>query len=388
MYVAEGHPLPKETFDVLADTHGLHCVSMYIPMDKTGKEQNLHLAQANLKTCIKEAHLALAKYQVPEDEIKKYLKPITKLVNNIELWRNPADGLAIFLGTRGLSYYKLPIAFTNQTYVGDHFYLKPLLSLYHSDGVYYILELSQDYVKLYEASRYAFKDLFVEDFAPDQLEKSVGFDYKPKMLQFRSGHAVHGGSFHGHGEGKDDTLKELKTFFRAIDKGVKKAITNQNAPLVLACVDSLYPVYKEVNSHSNLYHKNISGDPEFKNKTILHEQSWKVIQEYFEKAKKEKISRFTELYNTPKTAYEVSEIIPAVLQGKVDTLFVQKGVDLYGRYDKENLSLTVDDKSSIGNSSLINLAAVQTFIKGGEIYFLGSDEMPIKDRPLNALFRY
>ncbi|MBQ0732896.1 hypothetical protein [Aquimarina celericrescens] len=388
MYVSENHPLPKENFEALADTHGLHCVSIYLPMHKTGKEQNEHLAQANLKRSIKDVHQALAAYQMHESEIKKYLKPIEELITNTKLWRNPSDGLAIFLGTRGLSYYTLPIVFETTTYVSDHFYLKPLLPLYYGDGLYYVLELSQDYIKLYEASRYNFKDLFIEDFVPDQLEKVVGFDYKPKMLQFRSGQATHGGSFHGHGEGKDDTIKELQTFFRTIDKGIHKVLSNRQAPLVLACVDSLYPVYKEVNSHPNLYDKNISGDPEFRNKIKLHEQSWKVIQEYFEMSKKKKITRFTELYNTPKTAYEISDIVPAALQGKIDTLFIQNGVDIFGRYNKENMKLTVHDKNKIGDASLINLTALQTFIKGGEIYFLGSDEMPIKNSPMNALFRY
>jgi len=346
------------------------------------------LAQAKLKSCIDDAQQTLLNYQLNKNEVKQYLEPIKALVNEIELWRNPSDGLVIFLSAEGLSYFKLPIAFDTMTYVGNRFYIKPLLPLYHGDGIYYVLELSQDYVKLYEATKYNFEDLFVEQFAPDQLEKSVGFDYKPKMLQFRSGQATHGGSFHGHGEGKDDTINELRKFFRAIDLGLQKVIPNKQAPLILACVNSLYPVYKEISSYPNLYDKNISGDSEYKNKKKLHEDSWGVMQEYFEKTKKEKIARVTEILHTPKIASVISDIVPAAIHGKIDTLFVQKGVELFGRYDKEKSVVTLDEKSDINNTALINLASAQAFKQGSKVYFLEPDEMPIQGRPMNALFRY
>ncbi|MCK5402112.1 MAG: hypothetical protein KAJ28_10815 [Flavobacteriaceae bacterium] len=389
MYTSKNHPLPEKKFEVLAAKRGSHCVSIYLPMHKTGKEQNEHLAQANLKSCIKEVHKALAKYQLQEDVINNYLKPIEELMVNIDLWRNPSEGLAIFLDKKGLNYYPFPISFDTQTYVADHFYLKPMLPLYHENGVYYLLELSQDYIKLYEATRYGFKDLYIEDFAPDQLEKAVGFDYKPKMLQFRSGQATHGaGSFHGHGEGKDDDKKELLTFFRAINLGVKKAITDRKAPLILACVDSLYNIYQEANSYPNLYNKHISGDPEFKDKKEMHQQSWELIQEYFKRTKNSKLDLFTEWYHTPKISQDPSEIILAAINGKIDTLFVRKGADLFGVYNKEKNHISFEDSKELNNTSLINLAAMYTFLQNGKVYELDAKEMPAKEQPINALFRF
>ncbi|WP_273568069.1 hypothetical protein [Maribacter halichondriae] len=288
-----------------------------------------------------------------------------------------------------MQYFKVPISFEASTYVSGHFYLKPLLPLYQNDGFYYLLELSQDYVKLYEASRYNFKDLYVEDFAPDRLEEAVGFDHKPKMLQFRSGQNVHGaGSFHGHGEGKDDNKKELLTFFRAVDKGVKKAITHKNVPLVLACVDHLVEVYKEASTYPELYHENVGGDPEFKVKTSLHQASWDLMESYFTKSQTEKALQFTELYHTQKTSYEIDDILHAALNGRVDTLFIADGDDIFGRYEMENNEVIIDYKHELNNTSLTNLAAMETFRQGGKVYSLPSNEMPVKESSMNAIFRY
>ena len=390
MQVTETHPLPKKTFEKLANQRAMNCISIYLPMDKKGKEQNKHLAQAHLKTCINEVHKLLAQHQMHEDEITTFLKPLEQLLSKVELWRNPSDGLAIFLNPKeGMTTYQVPIPFELQTYVANHYYLKPLLPLYQNDGYYYLLELSQDYVKLFEASRFSFKDVYVEDFAPDRLEEAVGFDFRPKMLQFRSGQNLHGaGSFHGHGEGKDDDKKELTTFFRAVDKGVKKTITNQNAPLVLACVDNLYNMYKKVSTYSKLHNKNIGGEPDFKNKKDLHQESWTLIKGYFEKTKKRKLEQFVELYHTQKTSYQVDAIISAALGGKINTLFIKKGADVYGLYDKENRKVMMEDRRMPHNISLTNKAALETFLQGGEVYLLDSDEMPIKESSLNAIFRY
>ena len=389
MNTSQHPPISKKEFEALASKRSSHSVSIYVPMYKTGKEQNEHLAQANFRRCINEAHRDLVKYALDEEEINNYLKPITNLISEVDLWRNPADGLAVFLNKDGLNYYLLPMAFEAHTYVADHFYLKPLLPLYHNDGVYYLLELSGDYVKLYKCSRYSCKELSIEDIVPDQLEKAVGFDYKSKMLQFRSGHATHGaGSFHGHGEGKDDRDEEMMAFFRAIDKGINQLISDKKAPLVLACSAPLHAMYKEANSYPNLFEKYLGGDPEFRDKKKMHQQSWELIKEHFQEIRKSKLNLFTELYHTSKISYTPSEIIPAALKGKIDTLFIRKGPDLFGLYNKENDTVRFDESKKLTNVSLLNFAAMHTFMQKGRVYELDPNDMPVQEQPLNAIFRY
>lgn len=390
MYTAEKHPLPKATFETLIEKNALYCVSIYLSMDKKGMQQNLHLAQALLKNCLEEVRVVLLQHQLQENEVEDYLDPIAQLLKKVDLWRNPSDGLAIFLDFEaGLQYYHIPIPFETQTYVASHFYLKPLLPIYHNDGVYYLLELSRDYVKLYEASRYHFEDLYVEDFAPKRLEEAVGFDYKPKMLQFRSGQDIGGaGLFHGHGEGKDDNKKELVKFFREIDKGVKKTIENQNAPLLLACTDYLYSIYKQTSSYKNVYDKHLGGDPEFKVKTSLHQDSWDLIEPHFKKLKSDMIRKFKELYHTQKTSYETGNILSAALNGTVDTLFIENEKDIFGTFNLKTNRVIIDKSKDISNASLTNLAALETFRQGGKVFFLPAEDMPVKNSNLNAIFRY
>jgi len=389
MSVAINHPLPKPIFEKLANTHGLHCVSIYLPMHKKGKEQNERLAQATLKQCIKKVSADLERHEMDPQEIKNYLKPVKALLADIELWRNPSDGLAVFLDKNGINYYTLPISFEIKTTVSDHFYLMPLLPLYHEDDDYYLLELSQDYVKLYEANKYGYQDIYIEDFAPAQLEEAVGFDFRQNMLQFRGGqNAQLSGAFQGKNPGNDDAKKELFTFFRAIDNGINKVIENKKAPLVIACADPLFGFYKEANTYPTLLENYIAGDSEFKNKTKLHQESWELAHPYFEKLKESKLLQYKELYHTPKTSYQISEIVPAAVNGKIDTLFVENGADEFGVFDQQTNRLLFREETELNSASLSDLSAVNTFLQGGKVFFLAPEEMPDAGQTMNALLRY
>ena len=383
-------PLPMDQLEKLAKFKGQFCVSIYLPMYKSGKEQNQGLSQAHLKAAIKESSRFLHLQGMDQKEIDSYLQPVSELLSDFQLWRNPSDGLVILLSKgMGLIYYQLPIEFDPYVYVGDHFYIVPLTPLVEFDSSFYLLALSQDHVKLYLGNKYRLEDLYVNDFAPGVLEEAVGFDFEQKMLQFRTGQALHSaGSFHGRGDGKDDSTKEIIYFFREINKGVNKAIEKKNAPLVLACIDWLYPIYKEVNNYPNLYHKHLSGDPEFTPKSKLKENTWSLLSDYYGANRKKKLDLFSEVSHTSKASHQISDIIPAAIQGRIDTLFIKKGDKVYGTYNSKNSCVILDSERDNLNISLINLATIHTLLQGGHIFILDQDDMPFKKRPMNAIFRF
>jgi len=94
------------------------------------------------------------------------------------------------------------------------------------------------------------------------------------------------------------------------------------------------------------------------------------------------------LAHTPKVSYQISEIVAAAINGKIDTLFVQNGTDEFGVFDKQTNRLMFRKKTELNNASLSDLSAVSSFMQGGKVYFLAPEEMPDKGQPMNALLRY
>ena len=384
------HQMSLNQLEELAKYEAKYSVSIYIPMYRSGKEQNQGLSQAHLKSCLKKSAKLLLAQGLDAREIDSYLEPISELLADYQLWRNPSDGMAFFLSKDiGLSYYQLPINFDPYVYVSGHFYIVPLIPLIEFESSYYLLALSQDHVRLYLGNKYGLEDLYVNEFAPEKLEEVVGYDFEQKMLQFRTGQALHSaGSFHGRGEGKDDSVKEISYFFREINKGVNKVIKKKSTPLVLACIDWLYPIYKDVNTYPNLYPKHLSGDPEYTSQSELKDNAWSILSDYYTANRSQKIELYSEISHTSKASHQISDIIPAASQGRIDTLFIRKGDKVYGTYNAKNNCVILDSAKDEINISLINLAAKDTLLQGGQIFMLDKEDIPFKKRPLNAIFRF
>ena len=383
------NPLPLKTFNNLLEKRNPFCISIYLPMFKKGKEQNQDMGPAILKVQINKLEKELSAYDLKEQEIKAYLEPLHALVQERDLWRNPGDGLAIFMDkVSGLQYFRLPFSFQETSYLSDHYYVLPLFPLYHQNGEYFILGLSRDYIKLYKADRFGYRDLNLETHAPEQLEEAVGYDYAQKNLQFRTGQAGYKqGSFHGHGEGKDDEKTELLKFFKEIDKGVKELLGESNAPLIVAGVTRWHSLYREVNSYPNLYGEALTGDPEFKDINTLHQESWELIKPYFSAALETKTQAYLNQEHLPITSNQFSDIVPAAEEGRIDTLFMERNSDQYGSYTAKKC-LILDSEKSIKNVSLFNMVARNTFLKGGKVFTLDKVNMPHSKKSLNALFRF
>jgi len=381
--------MSEKQFMELANVHDRHCISIFIPTFRAGEDVDSRKGQLRLKNQLKELKKKLKELELSENEIKNRMAPIQPLLEDVHFWRNQSDGLAIFLTKENLEYFTLPVHFDEITYVADHFYLIPVFPLFNDDGKFYLLALSQQQIDFYECSRHSITEVFVEDLTPERLEDAVGYDYRDKSLQFRSPQGGSTGAlFHGHGSGKDDKRQEIEKFFRAVDDGLMNLLNDEKAPLVLACVDHYFPIYKNVSRYTNLFEKNVSGNPKEEDPVFLHEQAWSMLENYFKQERKGKIEQYNRFSASDKTMDQLEEILPACFDGRIDTLFIQKGKDRFGTYHEGNRQVQFDKDPSVYSDSLFNLAVIHTLRNSGNVYLEDKEEMPENKRPICALLRY
>lgn len=379
----------KRTLE-LAEIHNAFCVSIYIPTHRSGEETLNGKDSLNLKNQLKNIKSKLENQGMSENEIEKFVKPIDDLLDDREFWAHQSDGLAIFLSEGLFEKYTIPVSFEAFNYLSNEFYLKPLMPLFNSDGLFYMLTLKMDDVKFYEGTRHSITEIVIDDLVPSRLEDRVGYDHEQKNLQFRSQQGNSGkGMFHGHGDDESELKNELLRYFRSIDKGLMSILhEDQNPPLVVACLDFHFPIYKEVNSYQNLFSEHISGNPADKDVFLLHEQAWKLLKPYFNQTREEKVDLYSEYLGTGKASYDINNIIPAALQGKVDTLFLENKADVFGVFDPKTQTVDVQDSSQATNVSLLNLASMEVLAKGGTVYLMEKENLPELTSEINALYRY
>ncbi len=385
--------MTEEQFQRLADYHGLNCISLFLPTFRAGGEVDSHEGELRLKNLMKELGKKLESKGLKNREIDLIMKPLHSLIEDVHFWRNQSDGLALFLQDGNMETYTLPLHFDEFIYVSDHYYLKSVVPLFSDNGKFYLLTLSLKNVRLFEGSRHAIIEIDAEDVLPGRLEDVVGYDYEEKSLQFRTGHGGNpaqkeaGAAFHGHGSGKDDALHETDKFFRAVDDGVMQILHDEKDPLILACVEKYYSPYKKANNYKYLYEKFVDRNPDEDDPVFLHELAWDLVKEKFLRERKDKVAQFLNLSAGGKTSDDLKEIIPAAVDGRIDTLFLQKGIEHYGIYNHENHEVMMGE-DHVNPAALFNMAAVHTMKNGGSVYTAEPEDMPLKDSEINALMRF
>ena len=387
--------LTKEQFESLAKFDNNPCISIYIPTERAGKDVLEEKDRIHLKSQWKKAYEKLKDMGLPQEKIDKIGKPIDDLIADTNFWRHQSDGLAIFAADGFFEKYTVPVNFEAFTYVSDHFYLKPLIPLFNGDGRFYLLHLQIDDVKLYEATQYTIGEVKIDDLVPDQLEDRVGYDFEEKNRKHKTqrnniGANPNGTStVHGYEPATRDRKNEILRFFRAVDKGIYEILHNESVPLVVACQDSYFPIYQEASRYKNLYPKSVPGNPEADHDSVygLHAAALNLLEPHFRKEKEEKMKEFNEL-NPSRTSTSVSEIIPAIYEGKVDTLFLQNREDIWGKFNEPMASVEIENEPTNGNVSLMNLAAIKVIEQGGQVYLIENQFMPDKRSKMNAVFRY
>ncbi len=378
-----------DNFKELAQINEPHSLSIYIPTHRAGKEVNEKVDQINLKNQVQKVAKELEARQLDNKQIDNLLDPVNKLVNDSGFWNNQSDGLAIFRNMKRFEYYSVPVFFEEFTYVSDHFFLKPMIPYLNDDGNYYLLALSLSGAKFYEGFPHQINEVEVHDLLPEQLEDAVGYDFVEKNLQFRAGQTgTEDTLYHGHGKGNEDQKPEIIKYLRAINDGLMKIIKNKSRPLVIACVDYLFPLYKEVNEYQNLWEEFIAGNPEYEDPVLLHEKAREILNEYFTHNREKVLNSFEQALSNNLASYKEEEIIPAAFNKRVETLFVRNRENMWGVFDQENNTVKPREQQSQFKSCMLNFAAVHTVLNGGKVYLMESDEMPESGSKLNAIFRY
>jgi hypothetical protein len=375
-------------FKALTETQEGNCVSIFMPTHRTAAEIQTDVIR--LKNLLRETHETLIHKGVRNADARSFIDPVEQLLADRVFWKHQSDGLALFLSEELFHYYRVPIAFKELLVVADRFHIKPLLPLLAGRIRFYILAISQNQVRFLECDRYRAKELD-PGFVPKSLSEALKYDDPEKQLQFHSGTSKAAGKrpavFHGHGVGIDDKKDDILRYFRQINRGLASFLQGKKAPLVLAGVDYLFPIYKEANSYGHLLDDGVAGNPEGMSAEELHREAWPIVQPYFLKAQSDAVDRYNTLRATDRVTTDPKEVVPAAYHGRVELLFVALGVQQWGRFDAEKNLVEMRDKAEPGDIDLLDFAALQTLTNGGTVFPLPQDEVP-DGALLAALLRY
>ena len=372
----------------LIDKEDKHCVSMFMSANPVAGPEEIKKMQIKLKNLINETKKWLkAFYKMDELEIKDFLKLANELLGDLAFWQKQKGGLAIFINSNHFLYYRVPISLNESVELGSHFNIIPLIPEIIYDDDYYLLAISKNKNRFYKCSKGSIKQIEVPG-VPENFAEIMQYDDSEKQLQYHSHKTEsYNAIFHGRGVVDEDKKDELLQYLRKIDQGFLKYIEpKEKSPMLLMCVEALFPLYRQISTYPFLMDKFIEGNPDKMQPQEINRKAWNIVKEHFQNKMQGVIKQYHNLKGTGKTSNQLEDIIAASMYSRISRLFLKKNISRKGYFDSNNNQILVHEENP-KNEDLFNLTAINTLKNGGNVYVLDVDQMPDQEE-IVAIYRY
>jgi len=367
----------------LASEDGGPCVSLHLPTHRAGNEiRQDPIRLQNL--------LSIAAERLGKNGEDGLLDPVRELVADDSFWRHQTDGLALFSSSAGFRRVQLPYAVDELCEVGNRFIIKPLLRAVTGDGRFFVLALSQHKVRVLEATRHTAHELSI-DGMPHSLEEALGHEEKERVpLSYHSGTPSQRAGrrdavFHGQGVATDLKKDEVLRFCRIVDERLLGAV-ERTVPLVLAAVDWVGGIYRDVSKHPTIIEETVEGNPDMLSANDVAQRAFPLVTPRLREAERHAAERLSVGLHHGLGSADVDAIVQAAFDGRVEALFVAVDRVAWGQFDPQTRRVQLHHRRGNGDVDLVNLAAALTLCHDGDVYA----SMPKEFEPgaAAALFRY
>ncbi len=342
-----------------------------------------------LRNLLKRAAELLSAAGMRTAEIDERLEPARALAEDRPFWLRSREGLGVLVGPDGVETFQVPGALPESVTLSDRYHIRPLIRFANEDRRFWLLALSQKRVRLLRGSRTSLAEVPADEL-PAGLSDTLRWDeFEKRSLQFHTGTSGSGGRrpavFHGTGE--PDVKEEIARYFHAIDRALQEHLRESAAPLVLASVEYLLPLYREANTYPELADEAIPGSPDGMSDTELHARAWSIVSGLLADERGRLTGRVAELWASQRVTPDPETFIPAAHHGRIETLLVGDGAALWGAYDADAGAVRLEPGPAANASDLLELAATETLLSGGDVVVMDAEEMPHGESAV-AVLRY
>jgi hypothetical protein len=337
----------------MAEIRSEWCVSIYLPLGDT----NTSKKKNRLKKLTLEAGKKLKALGAAPLKVGRILGPVDMILDNPGFWENRTEGIAAFFTTDSFAWHSLQYQFDELVVVTDRFHLKPLLRNAAQKRRFYLLVLSEEQIRFFEASELGISEPYIKG-----LPRNAAAFLNPRTEESSVGE-----------EEKQARLLEL---FQKVDKAVTGHLKDDDAPLILAGEEQLHPVYYDANTYPHLVKIGIGGNADKLTAKELLEKALPIIKPVFRRRREKALSIFHENIGTGLASNNFAKIFNAARNGRIATLFVPVGKQKWGRFDNQTNELEFNEEAKPGDKDLLCVASTRTLRSGGEVFVVLPEQMP------------
>jgi hypothetical protein len=364
----------KEEFYDLSDRESEPAISIFLPTHSAGKEVNERYDLIRFKNLLQAIAQELSERGFSNDQTNELLDPAHQLLKDEEFWLSLDQGMAIFIADAFFEVKTLPIAVPEEFHINSRFHLAPLVPLFKELPHFYLLAISKNASSFYRGDSLGMERLDIEGL-PQGINDVIHFEEKSERQLLRGGPRE--GSAHGHGSGLSDEKEYISQYLKEVDQTLMtELLANENAPLVIAGVEYIVGIYRQVSRYKNLVDSAITGNHEHTEMAQLFQKAFELASPHLEEANKKALKNYYNQLNTALTSSMPEKVIPATYYKQVYDLFVEKDAHIWGTFNEAENKLVINQEKQLDDVCLVNRAIVNTISNGGDVYILEADRMP------------
>jgi hypothetical protein len=365
------------------------CISIYVqtalafPDSKHGRVRYRNLAD-------QAAALIREKHSLHE----KLVDQLSKLGEDRDFWEHRNRGLAVLASPDVFERFDLSKEPTERTFLGDAFYLVPLLEDIQAAHRFHILCLQRDKIRLYQGTRDSLAPLEppgVPLTVTDALGEEVRVQRKEQAPAGKSAGeprpAPRGPNAPpGHPATRDDAKLDAERFFRAVDHAVWEHLSRPaGLPLILVALPEHHAVFRSFSRNPQLLKAGVERSPAELSDQELRDLACQCMQSETLAREREILEGFKVALPRGLAAMDLRATSDAASQGRVSFLMIQANRIMTGPADSPKAG--GEPPNGVLASELLNDVALDVLRRKGHVLVLPADRMP-SDTGLAAAFRY
>jgi hypothetical protein len=380
--------LTRNELQALAAKRSGPWVSLYETVGITNEAKQA--ATIRLKDRLRECEGALVTSGMRPADARALVAPVSTLIDEHLSSVGSCRGIAIWVSPEECRVEPLPVEVEDVAWVGPRPYVRPLIPLVQRNQPYWLLAISQNRARLFRGDLHG----LVEEQVPNmpsamaEVVDTASRDGTQQAHTAKLGTSVKGdAAFHGQGGMADHRKADLTNYFREVDHALKAHLRGDQAPLLFAGVDYLYPLFAAVTHHAHLLKDHIAENPDRLAAEELRQKAEHLLHPLWERHEADVVRSFEKGAGSYEVSDEVHVILPAAAAGQVKSLIVRQSGPLWGTFDSEHGKVHVDHEQRPGTEDLLDRACVEVLRHGGEVVAVPWPRIN-SGAPMAAIFHY
>lgn len=329
-----------------------------------------------LKSQIRQARERLAATGFTGD-LEVFFAPLEELARQCQ-GQPGTPGMVLFRSPGFMGAYEASWLDQDGVTVGKYPQMIPLLRHAQTPNEFLILALSRKHLKLLQYSGGQCRELTLPEKVPTSIEQAGEFDAPDHQLANRSSAGpstgTMGGVYFGTLYERERSHLRVHELFTIVDRELRETLAGK--PLLLFGVREEVLVYRQAATYDNLMMSEEYGSADALTPAQIAVRAGLAAYEHQARVAAAAFAlHFPSDENRGRTLSDVPGILAAAQAGRVHRLFLREGTQ------------SPDFIAGKEQEDPVNVATVETFRKGGEVFALPQEKM-IAGRPIAAVLRY